>query len=99
VEIELLPGVGMRQLQNWRPAVQPAHSSTEAPALGIVFSSSPHQAAGGEQFVARLVVLAWPDSATEWLHQAGAEFCVLEGATTVGHGRILEVCGGNGIGA
>jgi hypothetical protein len=98
-EIELLPGVGARRLQTWRPAVRPAHSSTEVPAFGIVFSSSPHQAVGSERFAARIVVLAWPDSATDWLHQPGVEFSISEGTTTVGRGRILAVGDVNGIDA
>ena len=98
-EIELLPGVGTRRLESWRPAVRPAHSDAVAPAFGIVFSSSPHQAVGGERFSARIAVLAWPDSATDWLHQPGVEFSISEGATTVGYGRILAVGGASGIDA
>ena len=98
-EIELLAGVGSRQPQTWRPTVRPDDSSTEALALGIVFSSSPHQAVGGERFAAKIVVLAWPDIATDWLYQPGAKFSVSEGTAIVGRGCILAVGGINGIDA
>lgn len=98
-EIELLAGVGARQLPAWRPAVQPIGSSAETLALGVVFASSPTRATGGENFAASFHALAWPDPATDWLHQAGAEFNVSEGAAIVGRGRVIAVGGVSGIDA
>src|SRR5690606_22876268 len=98
-EIELLRGVGTRQPSTWRPSVRPVNSSTDAPAFGIAFSSSPHQASGGDRFTAKMVVLGCPDPGTGWLHQQGAKFCLLEGATTVGRGCILGSGGASGIDA
>ena len=98
-EIELLSGVGARQLPACRPTVRPIDSSPDALALGVAFASSPPRAIGGERFAASIVVLAWPDSATDWLHQPGAKFNVYEGATIVGLGCILAVGGVSGIDA
>jgi len=99
VEIELLSGVGARQLPAWRPNVRPIDSSSEALTFGVVFVSSPQRAAGGERFVANLVVLAWPDPTTDWLHQPGVAFNLTEGSATIGHGRVLAVGGVSGIDA
>ena len=98
-EIELLAGIGARQLPAWRPTVQPIGSSAGTLAFGVVFASSPARAAGGERFAASILVLAWPDPATDWLHQPGAEFIVSEGTTIIGRGRVIAVGGVGGIDA
>lgn len=98
-EIELLSGVGARHLPAWRPNVRPVDSSPETLTFGVAFASSPQCAAGGERFTANLVVLAWPDPATDWLHQPGVEFNLTEGSTTIGHGRVLALGGAGGIDA
>jgi len=79
--------------------VRPIDSTPDALALGVVFASSPPRAIGGERFAASIVALAWPDPATDWLHQLGATFVLLEGATMVGHGCVLAVGGVTGIDA
>ena len=98
-EIELLPGVGARQILAWRPTVRPVDSSSDAIALGVVFASAPQRAIGGERFVASIVALAWPDPTADWLYQPGAKFSVSEGSTTIGYGSVLVVGGVSSIDA
>ena len=95
-EIEFLSGVGARQLKAWRPTVHPLDSFPDAPALGVVLASSPQSAIGGERFVAKIIALAWPDPATDWLYQPGAKFSVSEGDAIIGLGCVLAVGGVSG---
>jgi len=65
--IALLPGIGERRAQIWRPTVRTMASSVEAMEFGIVFVAAPQRVGGGDRFLAGIVALAWPDPATDWL--------------------------------
>ena len=91
----LLPSAnGPRHVVAWRPTIAPSLSTGEpdlsAPASGIAFAHGPAQADIGQVFTCGLQLLAWPDPLCTRF-APGVEFVLLEGATTVGRGKVIAV--------
>jgi hypothetical protein len=94
-EATLLPAASRpRLLTTWRPVAAPALTTGEpdltAPPLGVAFEYGPTSAHIGQPFACGFQLLAWPDPLCSRF-EAGVKFVLLEGATTVGRGKVVAV--------